>query len=261
MVKVKSPFSAAPNVLAALAVVAALAASGVAKAEPLLQLYIEGATYDLATETWIAGYRPEGLKLWVIGNVGGPGGKGTIKDVKLIAAYDNSLPVPAITLTPNTTGGYGGYADPSAPGATSLVADGLGTPKMNSGASLPSHGEYGSDTAYQMFALGDFALMDSPLGDFINTAGDDSIPDPSSGLQGQINVYTLMFAPSMVVHFDAFGTVCKPGSHKKSVCSDVFAPFSHDAEDPPPPVPEPASLALLGLGLAGLAIMRRRRAA
>ena len=48
-----------------------------AHAIPKLQIYIEGATYDTVTETWILDWDPmagEKLRLWTIGNISGGGG-------------------------------------------------------------------------------------------------------------------------------------------------------------------------------------------
>src|SRR4030043_132428 len=68
---------------------------------PILQLYAEGATYNSATESWEVDFS-EGnvLRLWAIGNVDGPGGKGTIYDVKLAVAYEEEEDDPVITFTP-----------------------------------------------------------------------------------------------------------------------------------------------------------------
>src|SRR3546814_10164813 len=64
--------------------IAAMMAAAPARAVPLLQLYIEGATYNVATETWEL-LRPidQPLRLWTIGNVAGPGGTGTLSAVRL----------------------------------------------------------------------------------------------------------------------------------------------------------------------------------
>ena len=59
-----------------------------AGAVPLLQLYVEGGTYDAGTESWVLGYTSDPIRLWVIGNVAGPGSQGTIYDTKLAIAYD-----------------------------------------------------------------------------------------------------------------------------------------------------------------------------
>src|SRR3546814_7458346 len=56
------------------------------------------------------------LRLWTIGNVAGPGGKGTLSDVRLAIAYDSGFAGAGFSLVSSTTGGYGGFADPSTPG-------------------------------------------------------------------------------------------------------------------------------------------------
>src|SRR5688500_15939669 len=65
-----------------------LLGSNPAQAVPVLQLYVEGATYD-GTETWTE-TGPNPCRLWVIGNVAGPGGKGVLNNVRLSAVYDTT---------------------------------------------------------------------------------------------------------------------------------------------------------------------------
>jgi len=84
-----------------------LLATGTAQAVPILQLYIEGAHYDFTSESWVAA--PSGssgggsFKLWTIGNVNGPGGAGTISDVRLSVAYGAGLTV-NVTLATDQDG-------------------------------------------------------------------------------------------------------------------------------------------------------------
>jgi hypothetical protein len=225
-----------------------------ASAEPALQLYLEGATYDQGSDTWVAS-GGDSVRLWTIGAVGEVG---TISNVRLAIAYDSSLTDVDFTLTPSTTGGEGGFTDPSTPGAPTLlqtVTDGS-LPQLTGGGSIGNHGEYGDGTTWQEFALGDFTLTDSPIADFIN-----SFPTPTNKL-GQINVYEITFTgadSSATFHFDLYDSVVS-GNKARA----VFAPFSHDAEVNPPPVPEPASLATAGLGVIlglGYAWRRRKRVA
>lgn len=238
-----------------------------ASAIPILQLYIEGANYNSATESWEFVANSPGdntFRLWVIGNVAGPGGKGTIKDVRIAASFDSNFPAPGISLTPTTAGGVGvfnGFTDPSASAIPieqsviqtskgvfngNIVTNG-GTPVLGDGKALPAHGIYGDDTAWMEFYLGDFTLSDSPIGDFIN-----NIPSPSTNPVGQINAYDITItSPQIVsVHFDAYDHVTSNNRSK-------FSPFSHDADgsgggttnnEDPPAVPEPSTF-LTALGL------------
>lgn len=236
---------------------AMLGLSNAANAIPILQLYIEGSTYDEASESWIINTDfSSPITLWAIGNVAGEGGKGTIYDVKLAVAYDAGQ-TPAISLTSSTTGGLGGFTDPSTPSAPTYVqtvTDGS-TPIMGDGNPLASHGEYGAGTWWQEFALGDFNLTDSPIADFIN-----AFPTAGGANEGQINVYEINVTGATTVHFDLYDHV-QSTTRGQTRTTYTFAPFSHDAgSDCCTEVSEPDSFALLGLGLLGLIFARRRLA-
>jgi len=219
-----------------------------AKAEPVLQLYVEGASYDDGTESWTID--SDSFTLWVIGNTGW---KGTIEDVKLAFAYDSSETL-GISITPSTTGGLGGFTDPSTPVAPTFiqtVTDGS-SPKLGDGSDLPSHGIYGAGTAWTEFLLGDFTLTDSPIADFI-----DSFPSPNKDDAAQINVYDVTVSGVSGLHIDTYNHVA--GSNHTWY---KFAPFSHDADGGgETPVPEPGTLALLGAALGCGWFVRRRRSA
>jgi len=271
-----------PLCIAALAICLSL---GVPEAEaiPILQLYLEGGRYDTETQTWVIS--PPGssagapFRLWAIGNIQGPGGKGTISNVRLSAAYDRSDLGLNISLTPSQAGGldsagsgvgqFNGLTDPSVPdapklntkvltrmglvttGSDGVVANG-GTPVLGNGKRLPSHGVFGADTLWQEFSLGDFDSPDSLVGDFMR-----SFPEHLRA-GGQINVYEVSVTggSEATVHFDLYGTV----ERKNGKYSAVFAPFSHDAELDAHEAPEPASVAVWSLlGLIGVAAAGRRR--
>jgi hypothetical protein len=221
----------------------------VASAIPELQLYIEGATYDELTETWIHTVGSDPFRLWAIGNVGA---KGPITDVRLAAAYSSTVS-PTISFTGSTTGGLGGFSDPStaaAPTYLQTVTDGS-VPQLSDGSDLAPHGVYGAGTYWQEFLLGDFVLEDSPIADFIG-----EFPDPHDHKMGQINVYEVSLTglgDEDFVHFDLYNSYY---NEQAGQAKAVFAPFSHDAGVV---VPEPGTLALIGLGMAGLGARLRRK--
>ena len=226
-----------------------------ASAIPILQLYVEGATYvGGPEESWV--YTGSGpIRVWTIGNVAGQGGKGTIEDVRLAIAYAAGA-TPTFTLAPSTTGGYAGYDDPSIAGAATfrqLNTSGA-VPLLGDGSPLPQHGAYGPGTWWQEFDLGDFTLTDSPMADFIS-----SVPVAPSTANGQINVYQVSVAgvtDPITLHFDLYNHV-QAGNKVKY----KFAPFSHDAEGCCTTVPEPGTISMLGSALAALAgafTVRRR---
>jgi hypothetical protein len=242
-----------------------LATCETAQAIPILQLYVEGGTYDASTdqETWVSSSSDGVFRIWTIGNVSGGGGKGPIYGVKLSAVYSSSLnltiqvngsQVPTVNpwgVVDPTTAANGTYIRTSADGEIPVLGD---------GSSLPSHGQYSPGKTFQEFALGDFTETSSSLADFIGTF-------PSSfTLGGQINVYDVVITglnDGDIVHFDLYNHVqsMTKGKIKKRY---VNAPFSHDGEgeyDPPEifEVPEPGSMTLLLTGALGAAFAGRRR--
>lgn len=235
---------------------ALLLISGAARAAPILQLYVEGSTYNTEHESWV--FTPsngEPIRLWVIGNVDGPGGMGTIVDVKLSVVYEDPGSPVSISLTPGTTEGYGGVADPSIPGDANYiqtVTDGS-APLLGDGSALPSHGVYHEGAVWQEFGLGDFDLTDSPIADFMG-----SFPDGFTAEAGQINVYEMTVEGALTdLHIDVYNHVMA-GNHVKY----TFAPLSHDAGtgvNDPFPVPEPGALGLFLVGLMSLAGLMWRR--
>lgn len=228
----------------------AVLTAGSAFAIPALQLYIEGATYDDLSETWIA-ESSGSLRLWAVGAVGD---YGSIFDVKLSIAYATGL-APTFGLDGSTTGGYNGFADPSTASDPVFTQVGNGTqPLMGDGDPLPAHGIYGAGTSWSEYNLGDFTETDSYIADF---SGATDTPTPGTK-QGQINVYDLTFGnvpDGTVLHFDLYD------HYLNNQENEVYtkAPFSHDGETGA--VPEPGTLALVGMGVAGLATRLRKRSA
>ena len=216
----------------------------VAHAEPILQLYVEGATYNEATESWdLPG---DTFTLWVIGNTGAKD-SGVIEDVKLAFAY-NTGEVLGGTITPTTTGGYGGFVDPSTaalPVFSQTVTDGS-TPLLGDGSPLPDHGIYGPGATWTEFLLGDFSLQDSQIADFMT-----ALPTPGKANSAQINVYDITVTGVTDLHIDVYNHI-----DGKNHVRYTFAPFSHDAGSDP--TPEPGTLVLFAGALAGYVCWRRR---
>jgi len=239
-----------------------------AQAIPILQLYVEGGTYDNSSgeETWVVTNTGGAFRIWAIGNTAGPGGAGSILDVKLSVVYDSAFDDRedfgiSITGSEINTGDYLGWvdnapADPALGGAT-IVSDGS-TPLLGDGTPLPKHGEYGAGKSWREFELGDFTETLDSIADFIG-----SFPT-SPTIGGQINVYDVVVTGLLEgesVHFDLYNHYMSDSATKF-----VNAPFSHDGEGgggdtpvDPESVPEPSSIVLLALGALGAVRMGRRR--
>ncbi len=208
-----------------------------ALAYPVLQLYIDGATYDPVTESW--SITAPVFDLWILGNVAGPGGHGSLPNVHLVMSFFGSGG--SVALTPTTTSVV---TDPSTPPAPSFSISGTGSHPI-----LPDHGIFNDPALnhWENWLLGNFTLTDSPTGDFIT-----SFPSTLTPASGQINVYSVAVSGWDRVHFDAFGyTVTSQGRIK-----EWKAPFSHDSVSHP--VPEPGALFLLASGLAGAGALAHR---
>lgn len=206
-----------------------------AHATPVLQVWMPGATYNDATESW--DFTPADGTAIVVVMAALPAGE-ALTDVTLAVAYDSSNQNPNITLLDDMTAPVSG------------ISGSGGVP-----AGLSPHGVYGAGTSYVLFDLGSF----TGDGDVIwNTV------DGTGQTEGDLRAYQLTIAGiTGTIHLDAFGTNEK-GQTK-------FAPYSHDGDiiGPPPSsttdVPElsgngaaPAGALLLGLGL--LFAARRRQA-
>jgi len=256
-------------------------------AVPILQLYLEGAEYNEQTESWelspVGSSSGAPFRLWVIGNVDGPGGKGTVFDVRLAIAYDEADLGLEIDLQSTTSDGFGGFSDATLPiapvqgiadirtdkGLLDTSSTGTGTdgvvndgsiPALSNGRALPSHGEYGPGVVWEEFRLGDFSSTEDSIGDFIGSFPTDITHDA-----GQINVYEVRVSggSGATLHFDAYDSI-----QGKNKARAVFAPFSHDgvaeggSDADANIIPEPSSLLIYGgLLLCGIAMLawRRRR--
>lgn len=212
--------------LVAVSAVVAFAPS--ASAVPTLQVYIEGASYDAGDESWkITSPSNAPLRMWAVGNVAGPGGKGPITDVKAAFAYSSGAGEVTIDIIPTTTNNYGGFTDTSVAVAPTLIAthtDGSRPIRSNGKKLTNKHRVYGKNTHFQEWAFGDFTLTDSPIADFM-----DAFPEAPVEASGQINAYDINVTGLVEgewIHVDLYGSIL----NKRGKLKSVFAPLSHNAE-------------------------------
>lgn len=196
-----------------------------ASAVPDLQIYIEGATYDTTTQTWVI--HSSDFYVDVIG-------KGSLTDVNLVAA-----------LVPATTSTSSGTVTMTPVGFSAGAQTGwtTGTPVMADGHDLPGHGIY--PAPYTRLPMGDFAPIETIY----------NMPDVSDSALGQLKRVHVVITGFETVHFDAYNHVvgATNGAYSK------FNPPSHDGEGGDGDVPEPASVLLMLSGLGGLALFKRGR--
>jgi hypothetical protein len=210
-----------------------------ANALPDIQLFIEGATYDWSTKTWVS--TSSSVNFYVIS---AKHAKTDIIVSMALAPYDDpsgtSVDFGGTIINPDDW--IFGYAP-----IDNIPDD------WNGGEDLPRHGIY--PTWFAEVHTGAYDL--SQLVGDVQPDENDDYWDPSSGTgmankPGQYKVFSVdVTGPFTYVHFDAYtlnldGTV------------DKFAPFSHDASI----MPEPATVMLMGSGLLGLglsAIRHRKR--
>ena len=204
-----------------------------AQAVPVLQLYIDGATYDDATETWVTS--ASSFDLYVIG-------KSLIdpNDVILSMALEGTADLPE---APDAAIGIDGvtydyWVNGYAPMATYDTWD-------NSG-DLPPHGIYPTwFTEFGLTSFGTAGLISDVNGDqgWFPTSG-----YASTGTDGWFQSYHIDISGEYAVHFDAFTLIDGEFGDK--------APFSHTAGGQ---IPEPATMLLFGIGLAGAGVVRKLR--
>jgi len=240
---------------------------------PNLQIYIPGATYDIASETWII--ESYNYDLMVVGaNL-------NIYDVKIAIAVPegedgtinlswNDRSHPDLILSEdggtNYTEYWEYYSDQNHTSTNHLydsyafgkAADG-DYPLMGDGAELAGHGVFPTD--FYEYYIGDFGTdedvynfnpPDDYIGDsyYIDYPGD--LPYLDSG-QGEIKTFHIEVSGYTWADIVAYDHVVKTNGDARY----VFSPFSHDGGTNP--IPEPATMLLLGTGLIGMAGIGRKK--
>jgi hypothetical protein len=194
-----------------------------AAAVPNLQLHVNGATYDVATETWVFQYTPgTPFTLRVIGaNV--PITNVFVSTAFLGVAEDTDISSVDIDFeTTNYTESDFTWGQP---------------PKLN-----PAHGVF--PAYYVEEGVGDFGLVETVY---------DMMPGESGEAQGEIKEFSVtIYNSDFDFHFDTYDTIVLPRKLKA-----VFAPFSHDGGGTL--APEPISTALFIFGGLTLAAGRYRK--
>lgn len=212
-------------------------------AVPDIQLFIDGATYDWGTQSWVAST------------------EGSV-DVYVVSANDAKADIivcAALGPTDNPatmTVDFGGtvinpgdwvYGNPPLP------------PGWDPGGDLAPHGVYPTNFAeihtgaYGLgMMVGDVQPDTLNGGEYWDPSPTPAFPGAPANASGDWKMFTVDITGPVgsSVHFDAY-TLNPDGT------IDKFAPFSHDATTTL--VPEPATIVLMGSGLFGLGLGAYRK--
>ena len=222
---------------------------------PILQLYVDGSTYDTATESWMTYDDPFTLQVL---------GARQQRSLKLVDQVMLHIAVPAEYYRPSGTVTISAIQSSLEHGVfapLTFTADSFvhGIPAQLSGTSgsARSHGIY-QDAYYLSVQLDSLDVRKTPADKVINYVDIAKGLTPGTGI-GDIDRYLISYSDFFLIHMDLTG-VAHYDNKKKD--GPIFAPFSHDADapTPPPAVPEPATLALILVGLLMAAGMARCRA-
>ena len=208
---------------------ALMALASTAVAVPALQVYSDGASYDIADESWAISGPSFTLQALATNQSNTTGFTNVTQAYLSLATMGDVAADAAISIFHTESGTTATYS------FADLI---FGTPPDASG-DLASHGIYDTYFAEFGFLLGDSCL--ACVSDMV---------DGSAAKNGWVNNFEISFSGFDMLHIDLYTLNSSGGI-------SLFAPFSHDAYATS--VPEPTPLILLGIGLLAFGIIKRRK--
>jgi hypothetical protein len=215
-------------------------------AYPLLQLDIEGGTYDSGTESIVTGNGS-----FTLYSILTPQNNPTQAEIDALLSETYYI---SVSITPSVDENFDSDLTFVFDGTTYNVTEDMifGTAPIDAvqghdAGDLPKHGVYPT-----FFIEVDFQFDSSDTAESYNTQDNPGgLDDSGSGsFYASFEVDSSLFGGDYFLHFDLYTT-----HSSEDVDIVYFAPFSHDAET----VPEPNTLLLLGAGLVAASLIGRTR--